>query len=362
MIEYQLVSAAADLVVVRHAGRPDRTPIVLLLLALPVGWMVWRSIEQGRLTLPGSPVALVVGGLFAVSSVWAIGAQWRPGHLLRFDATAGVAEVTAEDGSTPARWPLAHIAAVETHQLRINRPSGQGGTTWYHVAIRLRDGAQIEVLRSRSAADRDAIAGFVRAMRARSPAAGADPTTAPTLPPSVATQRDGGAIQLSWRTHVPRRALLSLGGMLGSGLILLGLVIQHARARGGAWGWLPLAGMAALALMPLGLIARTLWQELRTHGRTHTLRVDHDGLHYLGRGGILAWPARWTIPRGAVQAIRVVWGTGRLEFVASPASGGPDTEAAVHTIDLGRESPGGVVAVEQWLQHECSARWGQPIA
>lgn len=370
-LEYRLVQADDTAVVVRQ---PARSAATTFFLVVPVGigaWIVWQVLAGGgSFRETAVIVSLAFLGLMA-SIMVAIRSHWQPAHTLRFDAASGLATITGDDGETTA-WPLAQFASVA---VRTTRRAGSGAVarTRYHAELVLRDGAILPVLETHVEDERDRTAAALRTILA---AAGDAPVDAPVhaapgAPFTLRRERD--TLVLAWRTTVRARSFASLLALLACLVTLLGTLASATLAFGGAAAWLPVGFLAIWAIVPGLVIALSLAHQLRTHQRRHVLRLASDGVHYRARGSLLPVRDDWTITWDALSAVRLAWGAGVLEFVdaATMANAPGDTRApgdVVHDapparrVGLGRMPFGRVVALEQWLQGELTARAGRPIA
>jgi hypothetical protein len=166
---------------------------------------------------------------------------------------------------------------------------------------------------------------------------------------------------LAWRTTSRLLGTASLVSALASVWVLVGSLI-YITAQFGGPRWLPIAFLALWVAIPTGVLGVGICRSLRLHGRQHALRITAEHITYTSQGGIIPLRSTWTISRDALTSVRVLWGSGWLEFMTStPGPLGTRVEG-LKKCPAGRVPLAQVVGVEQWLQRELRGRWGKPVA
>lgn len=370
MIEYQLVESSPTRVVVRQ---PARSYGALFFSLVPLGvaaWVAWTAWQTGERLEGGILVALAF--LMAFASVpLSIAATWRAAHTLRFDGATGEAVVQGAGPHDTMRWPLTQFASVRVRTT--TRSSGEHGRRpWYHADAVLHDGTVIPVLGIGREATRDDVAAHLRQMFADAAARPPAEVPAPTLGSRFWVERGRTQAVIAWRTTTRWFAMFSsLVGMLGFGsfgwLLSATTMASNLSAR-----QVPAGVALVLMAVPTLFFAGLLFTQVVNHRRQHLLRITEDGMSYESRGSLIPLRGGWRVTREQVASVRVFWGFGVLHVVEPPKPvelppGMPKVELPVsetevtHSIDVGQIPMGEIVALEQWLQQELTARWGRVV-
>lgn len=362
MIEYRVVDVSPNRLVVRHEQR-DRTTLIFIgiLAALAAAMFAWLWKMPGAFT-QGPLVPFLAFFGFLTTVIMAIRAHRSAPHALRFDAAAGTMTILDATGHDVVAMPLGAIASVEVRTTRSSGSSGSSSTTTYHAEAKLADGATIPVYYGRSSATRDAVAESLRSILATAAQRAPVEVPRPTLAPYFVVEQDRRETRIAWRSSVRASSFLSLSAALVFLWLLLGVFIRLTLGMSGGMTWLPVGFLLCFGAIPTLVLGIGLVNQLRMHRRQHVLRVTDEGLAYHSRGALLRWEDAWTLGRDAVASVRLLWGTGRVEFPgAAPAADDGKAATPPRSIELGTLPKDQIVAFEQWLERELAERWGRRV-